>query len=124
MQFKLVYPELLKRLNDSQDEIRIKAAQAIVEFAFCVDSWRENVKNCGNPPFIETNIDNVHWEEIIKSVTIHMDDMNLEVQQSAYKVLETLKRVGCVDGTLIDEHVKSVASRHRSRAFIDQILTI
>ncbi len=91
--FKLLYPELLKRLDDSQDDIRRRALKTFVAFFNSIDRWQHSVKEltdvneantikdemqeCG---FREIRLDSVHWETIIKGMAVHLDDLNSKIQ--------------------------------------------
>jgi dynein assembly factor 5, axonemal len=92
--FKLLYPELLKRLDDASDDIRIQACSTISAFANSLLSWnkqweshytsssQENNGGFVGPygTFIETRLDDVHWNEMIKGVLIHVDDSSVVIQ--------------------------------------------
>jgi dynein assembly factor 5 len=92
--FKLMYPEFLKRLDDSQDNIRISMARLFVKFFKVVDDWQsrmapwtsENPDACtiasdeSENGFIEIRLDDVHWEAMVKGLAIHMDDTNSSLQ--------------------------------------------
>lgn len=96
-QFKLLYPELLKRLDDSQDEIRLQALKTLSTFFNAVGRWLDSVKDfaescegstvkdesleCG---FREIRLDNVHWETMIKGMAVHLDDLNSKIQVRSY----------------------------------------
>ena len=70
--FKEVYPELLKRLDDSQDGIRIEAAKTFeVFFETLMDPWSGSL-----------------YDYIIKNIFIHLDDPSLKIQDA---ITATLK---------------------------------
>ena len=86
--------EFLKRLDDSQDNIRIAMARLFVKFFKVIQAWqdrmipftRENPEACtiasdmSQNGFIEIRLDDVHWEALAKGLTIHMDDTNSSLQ--------------------------------------------
>jgi dynein assembly factor 5 len=92
-QFKLLYPELLKRLDDSQDDIRRQALKTLAIFFNNIGRWQNLVKDlaeddnvatvkddsqeCG---YREIRLDTVHWEAMIKGMAIHLDDLNSKIQ--------------------------------------------
>ncbi len=60
MELRDIYPELLKRMDDSQDNIREKACEALEAFFNLLpEGWSESL-----------------YEYIVKSVIIHLDDPN------------------------------------------------
>lgn len=75
--FKEVYPELLKRLDDSQDGIRLEAAKAFEEFFEVLSpSWANNL-----------------FEYMIENIYIHLDDSEEVIQQAIAKVLRKAANV-------------------------------
>ncbi|KAJ3056012.1 hypothetical protein HK102_011265, partial [Quaeritorhiza haematococci] len=149
---KTLYQELLKRMDDAQDELRILAASTISKLVYAVDRWTTyfasasasasetgpagnghpssslaggvsvnegkleemsiddnnggdggdgedvvgsvegkkgdvkvkvttpSVVDLGGGRFVETRFDEVHWQSIVKTMSIHMDDANRSVQ--------------------------------------------
>eukprot|EP00798_Chlamydomonas_sp_ICE-L_P021006 gene21006-27865_t len=76
-QRRAVYPELLKRLDDSSNQIRIAVCSTLV--AFCTTM---------SPSYCDTNSG-----YLAQGVVIHMDDSDAGVQEAACKVLEALAAV-------------------------------
>eukprot|EP00933_Yihiella_yeosuensis_P061402 TRINITY_DN64202_c0_g1_i1.p1 TRINITY_DN64202_c0_g1~~TRINITY_DN64202_c0_g1_i1.p1 ORF type:complete len:954 (+),score=180.88 TRINITY_DN64202_c0_g1_i1:112-2973(+) len=71
-QLREVYPELLKRLDDSNDKIRVAVCEALNCFFKCLPAnWSRTL-----------------YEYILKTLFVHLDDPNLEIQQGIYAVLE------------------------------------
>ncbi len=61
--YKEVYPELLKRLDDSQDGIRIATAEAFsVFFKYLPNPWSTSL-----------------YDYTIKNIFIHLDDQNADI---------------------------------------------
>merc|ERR1719476_884295 len=71
-QLREVYPELLKRLDDSNDKIRAAVCEALTTFFRCL------------PPKWSRNL----YEYILRTLFVHLDDPNPEIQQGIYGVLE------------------------------------
>lgn len=67
-----VYPDLLKRLDDSVDDIRIAAAQAFTAY---MDCFRDNY---------DVILYQAHIEAIYSGLLIHLDDSNSSIQQAVY----------------------------------------
>merc|ERR1712176_141804 len=71
-QLREVYPELLKRLDDSNDKVRAAVCEALTEFFKCMPpSWSRSL-----------------YEYILRTLFVHLDDPNPEIQQGIYGVLE------------------------------------
>merc|ERR1712190_327850 len=71
-QLREVYPELLKRLDDSNDKVRAAVCEALTMFFKCL------------PPKWSRSL----YEYILKTLFVHLDDPNPEIQQGVYSVLE------------------------------------
>lgn len=71
-QLREVYPELLKRLDDSNDKIRVAVCEAFSVFFKCL------------PPKWSRSL----YEYILRTLFVHLDDPNPEIQQGIYRVLE------------------------------------
>jgi dynein assembly factor 5 len=72
-QLREVYPELLKRLDDSNDKIRIAVCEALQTFFKCL------------PPQWSRSL----YEYILKTLFVHLDDPNPEIQRCVESVLES-----------------------------------
>jgi len=71
-QLREVYPEMLKRLDDSNDKIRTVVCEALSVFFKCL------------PPKWSRSL----YEYILRTLFVHLDDPNPEIQQAIYGVLE------------------------------------
>lgn len=75
-QLREVYPELLKRLDDSNDKIRAAVCEALTVFFKCLPAnWSRSL-----------------YEYILRTLFVHLDDPNPEIQQGIYGVLEAAVR--------------------------------
>jgi len=71
-QLREVYPELLKRLDDSNDKIRVAVCEALDVFFKCLpQNWSRTL-----------------YEYILRNLFVHLDDPNPEIQQGIYAVLQ------------------------------------
>jgi len=67
-----IYPELLKRMDDSNDEIRKKVCETFTTFFKCLPPrWSDSL-----------------YEYIIHALFIHLDDPNSQLQNAVYQALE------------------------------------
>jgi dynein assembly factor 5 len=102
-QRRAVYPELLKRLDDSSDRVRLAACGALVALV------------AGMPgDYCDTNSG-----YLAAGVAIHMDDGEAEVQEAACAVMEAL--AGVKPGVVAAE-VGRVAARFRSKHYCERVL--
>lgn len=103
-QKRLVYPELVKRLDDSNDKVRI---QTCVTLEALVD-------HCLTADYCDTNTG-----YLLKGVLIHMDDTNPKVQEAVCVVVEKLAKIkpGVTRGCLHE-----VRDQHRGVGYIDRVL--
>lgn len=75
--FKEVYEQLLKRLDDAQDGIRIETAKCFeLFFELLPEGWSNSL-----------------YDYTIKGVFIHLDDTNEEVRNAISKVLKKGARI-------------------------------
>ncbi|KAI9189083.1 hypothetical protein H9P43_000511 [Blastocladiella emersonii ATCC 22665] len=109
---KAVYPELLKRLDDTQDAIRIAAAGAI-------GAMYANVAPLAKPAGEEGAADAVHHEAIVTGVTIHVDDPNVAVRDAA---LDCLRSIARVQRDAVAKYIATSTRTFRNRAALDQLL--
>jgi dynein assembly factor 5 len=76
-EYKDIYPELLKRLDDSQDGIRIATAESFqVFFKALPDHWSSSL-----------------YEYSVKNIFIHLDDSNPDIQKAIREVLVAAARI-------------------------------
>ncbi|KAJ3024801.1 UNVERIFIED_CONTAM: HEAT repeat-containing protein 2 [Siphonaria sp. JEL0065] len=119
--FKNTYPELLKRLDDASDNVRILSCSAVVSLTAAIKYWYstnpaqdESGMNgvLDNGVYIETRLDDVHWVELVKGVVIHVDDANTAVQDSATAALVAVCRVAPRE--VVKEQLEGARKRFRN----------
>ncbi|XP_046900183.1 dynein axonemal assembly factor 5 [Hypomesus transpacificus] len=102
-----VYPELLKRLDDSSVEVRAVALQALGVWLSCLGK-DYNSQLCSP-----------HLEFLFQQLLLHLDDPESRVQDA---VLEVLKAGSSVHPALLKQEVEAVRDKQRSPAYCDQLL--
>ncbi|MBN3308045.1 DAAF5 factor, partial [Amia calva] len=101
-----VYPELLKRLDDACDEVRLSAAQALSAWFRCAgDEYRAQ---CGS-----------HLEFLFRGLLVYLDDPDSSVQGA---VFEVLKEGSAASLSLLQQEIEAVKEKHRSPVYCDQLL--
>merc|ERR1719378_733804 len=71
-QLREIYPELLKRLDDSNDKIRVAICEALCVFFKCL------------PPKWSRSL----FEYILRTLFVHLDDPAPDIRQGIYAALE------------------------------------
>ncbi|XP_040918833.1 dynein assembly factor 5, axonemal-like [Toxotes jaculatrix] len=102
-----MYPELLKRLDDSSEEVRGVALQALGQ-------WLSSLSKDYNPELCAP-----HLQLLFQQLLLHMDDPNASVQD---QVLEILKKGSSVHPALLKREVEAVRDKQRSPLYCDQLL--
>ncbi|OAJ35883.1 hypothetical protein, variant [Batrachochytrium dendrobatidis JEL423] len=134
---KKLYPELLKRLDDAQDKIRVQCANIWPVYFNSVCRWL--AKMASSYPIDTTNkltsipgadggvveiaLDTVHWQTMIKGLTIHLDDTNPDIQDAILNALKAGAQK-CIPKEMLSEHLHSVRAKHRTTRYIDDILLV
>ncbi|KAI9203339.1 armadillo-type protein [Polychytrium aggregatum] len=124
--FRKLYPEIVKRLDDANDEIRIATCAVLQTLFDAVEAWeaRRAVERPSEPQdhyIDDVKFDSVHWMSIVKILTIHMDDSNPGLQAATHAALQRAMQIGPRND--ICEHLALVKQRHRSAKWIDSLLT-
>ncbi|KAM9345586.1 dynein axonemal assembly factor 5 [Symphorus nematophorus] len=102
-----IYPELLKRLDDSSEEVRGVALQAL-------GLWLSSLTSDYNPELCAP-----HLQLLFQQLLLHLDDPDSSVQD---QVLEVLKKGSSVHSALLRREVEAVRDKQRSPLHCDQLL--
>ncbi|XP_049418190.1 dynein axonemal assembly factor 5-like [Epinephelus fuscoguttatus] len=102
-----VYPELLKRLDDSSEEVRGVALQAL-------GLWLSSLTKDYNPELFAP-----HLQLLFQQLLLHLDDPDSSVQD---QVLEILKAGSSVHPALLRREVEVVRDKQRSPLYCDRLL--
>jgi dynein assembly factor 5 len=102
-----IYCELLKRLDDSVEDIRLCMTQTLLVYfrAF--------------PDQYDSAFYKAHCEAMYSALLIHLDDSHEMMQES---VLTVLKEASRLNAELLKEKIESVYSKHRSQKYCDELL--
>jgi dynein assembly factor 5 len=131
--FKKLYPELLKRMDDAKDQVRIHTASVWAAFFPAVKTWMGSVALLKGPEdegklttvkdgqVIELGLDRGHYETIIDGLLIHLDDPDQNVQEAVCLALLAGKQ-NVFDATLLHEKVHNAFGKHKSRLFLDRLI--
>ncbi|KAM9583630.1 dynein axonemal assembly factor 5 [Trichechus inunguis] len=102
-----IYPELLKRLDDVSNEVRIAAATTLI-------TWLKCIRNDDSKSYYQSNI-----QYLYKELLVYLDDSEPAVQDS---VLEVLKEGSVLFPEILVQETEAVLHKHRSPALCEQLL--
>jgi len=102
-----LYNELLKRLDDSSDELRLAVTQTFLTY-FTLFPKDYNVQ-----------LYKAHLQALYRGLLIHLDDSNADIQEAVFKVL---CEGGQIHPEYLCEHVNNVIHKHRSSTYCNKLL--
>ncbi|XP_071267922.1 dynein axonemal assembly factor 5 isoform X3 [Salvelinus alpinus] len=102
-----IYPEVLKRLDDSSEEVRGVALRAL-------GLWLASLGKDYN-----SQLYSQHLEVLFQQLLLHLDDPDSRVQDT---VLEVLKTGSGVHPALLKQEVEAVRDKQRTPVYCDQLL--
>uniref|UniRef100_A0AAZ3S680 Dynein axonemal assembly factor 5 n=1 Tax=Oncorhynchus tshawytscha TaxID=74940 RepID=A0AAZ3S680_ONCTS len=102
-----IYPEVLKRLDDSSEEVRGVALRAL-------GLWLASLGKDYN-----SQLYSQHLEVLFQQLLLHLDDPDSHVQDT---VLEVLKTGSGVHPALLKQEVEAVRGKQRTPVYCDQLL--
>ncbi|XP_041363360.1 dynein assembly factor 5, axonemal-like [Gigantopelta aegis] len=102
-----IYPELLKRLDDSSDEIRVTVTKTFLGYFSCFESG------------YEPDLYRAHLEAIYRGLLVHLDDPEPNIQEA---MLEVLKYAGELVPSMLKNEVEAVKHKHRTQRYCEQLL--
>ncbi|KAL7753746.1 hypothetical protein RI367_000677 [Sorochytrium milnesiophthora] len=101
--YKNVYPEVLKRLDDAHDDVRVLACATTSTLVSALPD----------------SVDDVHFEELAKAVLIHLDDTYAPLQDA---VLACLRVLLSKRHSAVAQYITGVKSMYRNQHLItDQL---
>ncbi|KAM9305509.1 dynein axonemal assembly factor 5 [Gastrophryne carolinensis] len=102
-----IYPEMLKRVDDASDEVRITAARTLSQWFKCINDQYDRTTYRG------------HLEFLYRGLLVHLDDPDSSLQIC---VLDVLKEASSVYPSLLAQEIEAVKHKHRTPAYCDQLL--
>uniref|UniRef100_A0A5F8H8Q7 Dynein axonemal assembly factor 5 n=1 Tax=Monodelphis domestica TaxID=13616 RepID=A0A5F8H8Q7_MONDO len=105
--FIKIYPELLKRLDDSSNEVRIAAMSSLISLLHCI-------KNDDEKSYLKSNM-----QFLYKELLVHLDDPDSTIQDA---VLGVLKEGSILFPNILMEEIEAVKYKHRSLVYCEQLL--
>lgn len=105
------YPALLKRLDDSDDRIRLAVCVAMLDFIrLAAQSF-----SAGGTAL----------EYTLEQLLVHLDDALPAIQHGVFNVLQALvKAVACAKSDYVAARIANIRASHRSPAFCNQLLSL
>lgn len=135
--FKKVYPEILKRLDDAKDPVRIQSCEVLQSFFSAVKLWisvfddlKKQIlqEDLGKSVVVhdgvlmEISLDPRHFESILDSLIIHMDDSNLKVQEAVFNAILVGKETGLIEIELLADRVQKSKEKFRSIELLNKLI--
>uniref|UniRef100_A0A2K5EZ71 Dynein axonemal assembly factor 5 n=1 Tax=Aotus nancymaae TaxID=37293 RepID=A0A2K5EZ71_AOTNA len=102
-----IYPELLKRLDDVSNDVRMAAASTLV-------TWLQCVKNADGKAYYQSSV-----QYLYRELLVHLDDPESAIQDA---VLEVLKEGSALFPDLLVRETEAVIHKHRSATYCEQLL--
>ncbi|XP_057202919.1 dynein axonemal assembly factor 5 isoform X2 [Triplophysa rosa] len=102
-----IYPELLKRVDDSSEDVRVEALKSLSTW-FSSLGKNYDAQSCRS-----------HLELLFQQLLLYMDDPDSKVQDS---VLDVLKVASEVDRDLLQQQTEAVREKQRNPEFCDKLL--
>nr|XP_039265298.1 dynein assembly factor 5, axonemal-like [Styela clava] len=102
-----IYMELLKRLDDASDEIRLTVASTWTTFFKCF------------PTDYDVSLNRAHLEEMYSGLLVHMDDPDTNIQTA---VLDALKVGGKINPSTLIKEIEKVKHKHRTAHYCDELI--
>ena len=109
---RALYPELLKRLDDASDDVRMRVCEPLLAL---IAALRYSSTHADGANFDRTN-----FQYLLRGLLVHLDDANPDIQQATYGVLDAA--AVAVDVVVFTEEVKAVRERHRSTRLCDALI--
>ncbi|KAI8893080.1 armadillo-type protein [Globomyces pollinis-pini] len=114
-QLKKFYPELLKRLDDANDGIRIQSTQVWKSFFHSLQYLQTH-----SDVDFAIEFSTQHHQVIIQGLLIHLDDTNSILQESVCEALKVGKET-VLDSAMFTELTLEAKLKHRSTLYLDQL---
>ncbi|CAF4903039.1 unnamed protein product [Rotaria sp. Silwood1] len=109
-QLHKVYPDLLKRLDDISDDIRLIICSTLNAY---VQSFHRN---------FNIELYRSHLEDIAKILLIHMDDQNSQIQNVVFDtIIQFATQLENASETFINE-IRNVKHKHRNQTLCDTLI--
>uniref|UniRef100_G1RA65 Dynein axonemal assembly factor 5 n=1 Tax=Nomascus leucogenys TaxID=61853 RepID=G1RA65_NOMLE len=102
-----IYPELLKRLDDVSNDVRMAAASTLV-------TWLQCVKGADGKSYYQSSV-----QYLYRELLVHLDDPVRAIQDA---ILEVLKEGSGLFPDLLVRETEAVIHKHRSATYCEQLL--
>eukprot|EP00062_Callorhinchus_milii_P008954 gi/632952241/ref/XP_007891744.1/ PREDICTED: HEAT repeat-containing protein 2 [Callorhinchus milii] len=106
-QLNKIYPELLKRMDDGLDEVRVEAAKALAIWFHCTGNDYDRI------------LFRSHIEFLYRGLLVHMDDPERDIQTT---VLDVLKAGSFIFPQVLIQEIEAVKHKHRTPHYCEQLL--
>ena len=108
---RALYPELLKRLDDASDDVRMRVCEPLLAL---IAAFRYSSVHADGANFDRTN-----FQYLLRGLLVHLDDASPDIQQATFGVLDAAV---AIDVVVFTDEVKAVRERHRSTRLCDALI--
>ncbi|XP_071976570.1 dynein axonemal assembly factor 5 isoform X2 [Engystomops pustulosus] len=102
-----IYPEVVKRLDDASEEVRMAAAKTLGLWFKFIDERYERTTYRG------------HLEFLYRCLLVHLDDTDTALQAT---VLDVLKEGSVVYPSVLVQEIEAMKHKHKTPDYCDQLL--
>ena len=106
-----LYPELLKRLDDASDDVRLRACAPISALFGAMNYCANWSDTC--------NFDKANYQYLLRGLLVHLDDPSPDIQDAIAMVL---RRGMTIDPPVFCVELLAVRDRHRSPRICDALV--
>lgn len=114
---RLVYPEIIKRMDDAQNDMRVLAAHAFSSMINCLQANGLQQRQ-------DERLSEDVWKWILESMVLHMDDTDPLIQEAVCGALSTLTAKDCVPKPLLNTILENARLKHRSPLYLQRIISL
>jgi len=108
---RVLYPELLKRLDDANDQVRVVACGPLSALFAAL--------RYSNTYSSDANFDRTNYQYLLRGLLVHLDDPSPQIQSV---VMGLLQEAMHLDPPVFSAEVRDVRERHRTTKLCDQLI--
>ncbi|XP_075244833.1 dynein axonemal assembly factor 5-like [Convolutriloba macropyga] len=101
-----IIPELIKRLDDRENSVRLKVTETMLAL----------IEALPNP--YDSGLYKAHCESLFEGLLVHLDDPEHEIQEAVFKVLQSSMRL---NPKALNEAVSAVKHKHRTPTYCSSL---
>ena len=121
-----LYPAIVKRLDDSLDDIRLEACATFSAYIKCIVSRYITYSSFGRFARVTQSdaLTDTILEYCIEHFLVHLDDTNANIQSAVFQALLTIGSLGPLAKVTLAKKVSEISSSHRDPALAIRLSTV